>query len=575
MELKLKINSKNTFPKRGIFIKSGSVEVWLNEIQKMGLNLDIVKVFPVPSTKANELFGCLVIFNSNNIKLNDIGKNNFCQLVENKLFIPENTSIEPQLTKEEWNTLFSEQYHFLHPEIGLAELNEEVAWNDLIQIPEEKNVEIVEPSKTVSIPQFISSLRLEIDPEKILESIENPYSEEEMIAKLPFNLQKLMKGNQREMDKFLAFLEKNPELALKMAIPLDTLGTSRGGTNGKLSFGSGGFGKSLFPNATLSGTVRWAFILFFVLSMRACSLNNLSSIFSPSFGAFIVIAVLLSLIVLAVKGNWSSGSSSSGGSALVDNDRFNTLQSRYEKLAEGYIEKKEYAKAAHIYMKLLKNPHKAAGILEQGEMYNEAAAIYLKYANNKTKAAECYEKGHAYQQAIEIHKEFNNAEKVGDLYLVLKNKKEANKYFTTVIENYKTNFQYVKASLLYKNKIGNVTEAQEMLLEGWKTNRDASNCLNNYFANINSEEKLSKAISDVYRNDVSETNSELFLQLMKHEFKKHESLEELTKNIAYEIVADKIDSKPEIATELIHFNEKNRSMVKDVMKYKIKAKKRP
>jgi len=59
---------------------------------------------------------------------------------------------------------------------------------------------------------------------------------------------------------------------------------------------------------------------------------------------------------------------------------------------------------------------------------------------------------------------------------------------------------------------------------------------------------------------------------MKQEFKKHQDLEELTKNIAYEIVADKISTKPEIASELISFNPKNKSMIKDVMKYKLKKK---
>jgi tetratricopeptide (TPR) repeat protein len=265
-------------------------------------------------------------------------------------------------------------------------------------------------------------------------------------------------------------------------------------------------------------------------------------------------------------------SSGSGSSALIDSERFASIQSRYEKLAQEFEDRKDYTKAAHIYMKLLKNRYKAAEVLEKGELYSEAAAIHLKYLNNKPKAAECYEKGHVYKQAIELYRELNQHEKVGDLYTILKDKPEADKYYGRVIEEYKGNGQYVKASFIYKDKIKNIDEAQEVLLTGWKNKKDAANCLNNYFANIKPTKKLSGAITSIYNAEVTNENSELFLQVMKQEFKKHQDLEELTKNIAYEIVADKISTKPEIASELISFNPKNKSMIKDVMKYKLKKK---
>ncbi|MBF7090776.1 hypothetical protein IUY40_04370 [Flavobacterium sp. ALJ2] len=583
MELKLKINSKNIFPKGGVFIKSASAEVWLQEIQNIGLSLDSIAVFPIPEIRANELFGCLVVFNQGKNRITDIGKNNFYQLAACKLFIPENTLITPELTEGEWHNLFSEEYHFLHPEIGLVELKEEVNWTNLLRLPMQKEIEITEPSKTVSIPQFITSMRIEIDQEKILETIENPLSEEEIIGKMPFDMQKVMKGNQKEMDKFMAFLDKNPKLALQYAIPLDTLGTSRGDNYGKFSFGSKNVFRSFFSkigdlfggqSGGLTLIFRLIFVLFFVSGIRSCSSGN-SNFTAHSFFVFVVVLILVILIISFLSRGESSGSgSASGGSFLVDSERFSTLQSKYEKLAEEFIEKGEYQKAAHIYLKLLKNHHKAAEVLEKGELYTEAAAIYLKYLKNTKKAAECYEKGHAYKEAIALYKELNEDEKVGDLYMMLKHKKEADKYFNEVIENYKANFQYVKASLVYKNKIGDVTEAQEILLEGWKTNKDAGKCLNNYFTNINSTEELSLAITNVYNKDVSPENAAVFLHLLKHEFSKDQKLEGLTRNIAYEIVANRIDKNPDVASELVHFNKNNKLMLKDVMKYKLKAKKK-
>jgi|GEM_PF-301379 len=596
MELKLRINSKNTFPKGGVFIKSALPKVWLQEIQNIGLAFDMVKVFPVPGANANELFGCLLVFDQTLARI-DIGKNHYCQLIENKLFIPENTVVTPQLTKAEWHNLFSEHYHFLHSDIGLVELKEEVFWIDLLETPVLKEIDILEPSKTIHIPQKISSLRYEINTEDILEALEKSFSDEEVLDELPFDMEELMKGNQKEMDKFLVFLDKNPEMALKLAIPLDTLGTARGGFDGKFSFdgidssfsGGGSFSggrrntvnESEFDGKPFIIVFKIIFVLVVLFNLKGCHFSNANIGNNSSLALIIIVFAIGLIIALAVISSDSSSSSggysppprpsgSGGGSALIDSERFATIQNRYEKIAEEFKERKDYAKAAHVYMKLLKNHYKAADVLEEGELYSEAAAVHLKYCNNKNKAAECYEKGHVYKQAIELYKEINQNEKVGDLYTILKEKPEADKFYGKVIDEYKVNNQYVKASFIYKNKIKDIEGAQDVLIKGWRSNKDALNCLNNYFVNIESTEKLSRTITSIYESDVSAENSELFLQAMKQEFKKHEELEEITKNIAYEIVADKIVTKPDIASELIAFNEKNKSILKDVMKYKLK-----
>ncbi|OXB12362.1 hypothetical protein B0A68_19220 [Flavobacterium reichenbachii] len=585
MELKLKMHSKNSFPKEGVFIKSSLISFWLQEIQNMGLSLEHVKVFPVPGKTANELYGCIVFLNSGVKSVKDIGKNNFCQLVENKLFIPENTIVFPELTAQEWNVLFSEKYHFMHPEIGFVELEDELVWSNFITKPNLIDVEILEPRKSVAIPKLISSLRIEVDQEELLKQIENPLSEEEITENLPFNMKKLLSGNNKEMDKFLAYLEKNPEMAMRMAIPLDTIGTGRGANTGSFSFNTGVrsrlnfswirrfFDRLSSDGNNSTGFFRYGFVLLLVVLFRSCKGAELKANLTPIL-VFVGIVLLVVFLVTLLSKSGGSPSGAGGGSFLIDSNRFNTLQSRYEKLAVDYIVKKEYEKAAHIYLKLLKNNHKAAKVLEDGKLYREAAVIYLKYLQDKKKAAECYEKGHAYNEAIALYKEMGEDEKVGDLYLILKNKKEADKYFTIVIDNYVKNFQYVKASLIYKNKIGDVTEAQELLLDGWKTNKDGGKCLNNYFANIDSNEELSQAIAHVYKHDVTSENNMVFFHLLKTEFKKGRELEELTRNIAYEIAAEKIEENPNVASELINFNKSNKSIIKDVLKFKLRAKKK-
>jgi tetratricopeptide (TPR) repeat protein len=268
------------------------------------------------------------------------------------------------------------------------------------------------------------------------------------------------------------------------------------------------------------------------------------------------------------KGVGSSNKAS--GSALLDTNRFTTLQQKYEKIALEYISQGQHQKAAHIYLKLLKNNIKAAQVLENGKCYAEAAAVYLNYCQNKLKAAECYEKGNVYNEALILYKELKNNEKAGDMYSLLNRKKDADSYYTMVANDYKENNQYVKASLICKNKIGNAAMAQDILLSGWTNNIDAFNCLNNYYTNIPDVKVLEQEINRIYKT--TNTNKEVFLQVIKHEYTKHEVLRENIKDIAYEIIAEKLDTDPFIASELIFFNKNDKSITKDVMKFKASKK---
>ncbi|WP_435523511.1 hypothetical protein [Chryseobacterium indoltheticum] len=62
-------------------------------------------------------------------------------------------------------------------------------------------------------------------------------------------------------------------------------------------------------------------------------------------------------------------------------------------------------------------------------------------------------------------------------------------------------------------------EAQKILLQGWEENKDAFNCLNNYFVNINTIQDLNHTIQDLYAKTPSDKKL-IYLEAMKHEFKK-------------------------------------------------------
>ena len=71
-----------------------------------------------------------------------------------------------------------------------------------------------------------------------------------------------------------------------------------------------------------------------------------------------------------------------------------------------------------------------------------------------------------------------------------------------------------------------------------------------------------------YIHELDDSRKEAFLAVIKVEFHKHESLRAAVKEIAYEIVAGCIDSKPFMASELISFNPKDKSLSKDILKFK-------
>lgn len=233
MELRIKPFPKNNYPKKGLLIKGSSPLVWLYEMETLGIDLHEVQSFPIPSTEPNILYGCFLVFK--NLAPNEIGRNSYFQCVDNTFFIPENTVFYPKVNPEEWQNIDAE-YLIMHPEFGLVKLNEEIDWISIIQNPEISEDKVKKTSKGVQIPQKIESFTVEMDDEKVLESLEKPQTEEEWMKNLPFDMKKVMAGNKKEIEKYLKYIEKYPDRALELGVPLDIMGTSRGDGFGIFKF---------------------------------------------------------------------------------------------------------------------------------------------------------------------------------------------------------------------------------------------------------------------------------------------------------------------------------------------------
>ncbi|MBO6184996.1 MAG: APC family permease [Chryseobacterium sp.] len=271
MELRIKPFPKNNYNKKGLLIKGSSPLMWLHEMEILGIDLNEVRSFPIPSNEPNILYGCFLIFK--NPVPSEIGKNSYFQCVEDRLFIPENTTFYPKLNSEDWQNINAD-FVVMHPEFGLVKLNEEIDWVSLINHPKQVEDKVRKPSNGITIPKEIKSFMVEMDDEKVLEALQKPQTEEEWMKNLPFDMKKVMAGNKKEIEKYLKYIEKYPERAVELGVPLDIMGTSRGDGFGKFKFGTWfqnffGGGDNSSGESSGSGNYRWVFFVIIILVVIA------------------------------------------------------------------------------------------------------------------------------------------------------------------------------------------------------------------------------------------------------------------------------------------------------------------
>lgn len=262
MELRIKPFPKNSYPKKGLLIKGSSPSAWFQEMEFLGIDLNEIQSFPIPSSEPNILYGCFLIFK--NSAPSEIGKNAYFQSVDDKLFIPENTVFYPKINEEDWLKVDSD-FLIMHPDFGLVKLKEEIDWLSLIETPKPGTEKVIKPLNSVQIPKEIKSYTVEMDDAKILEALQKPQTEEEWMKNLPFDMKKVMSGNKKEIEKYLKYIEKYPDRTVDLGVPLDIMGTSRGDGFGKFKFGSSSWLSNLFGGgsggslAGGSGNYRWVF----------------------------------------------------------------------------------------------------------------------------------------------------------------------------------------------------------------------------------------------------------------------------------------------------------------------------
>ncbi|MFT3978883.1 MAG: hypothetical protein QM687_00345 [Ferruginibacter sp.] len=247
MQVRLKPYHKNIYKVNSLLILGETIQEWIAAISLLNIDLQLVKVYAVPGSKANSLYGCIVFFGDNPLP-NDIRNHQYLQYAEDKLLLPLQSCYVPSVDGDELKMLEPGRRILLHPVVGTVILAEAVNWNALLEFQKPLSAEIRKPVSGINIPGTVNAFMLELSDEKLMKDLLNPPSEQEMLENLPFDIKKLMKGNKREMQKYLKYLEQNPDKALDIALPLDVLGSFRGDNSGRFSF-SGNWFQRIFPRS--------------------------------------------------------------------------------------------------------------------------------------------------------------------------------------------------------------------------------------------------------------------------------------------------------------------------------------
>lgn len=232
MQIKLTPSSKNQYPIIGLLVRGNSPKKWLEQIKSLNIDLSVVKSYSVPSNKANELYGCFIL---TNVEKETLNQHQPLAAISNNLFIPTNADVFPKLTMDEWQNIFPKPCLFLQ-EIGIFELEEEINWASIINTNVSSAYTLKPVQENYFIPKKIKSVQMAISEEELLKQMENPNVDAADLKDVPFDMKKVMAGNDKEIEKYLKYIEKHPEFALKHPLPLDVYNTSRNRNDGVFNF---------------------------------------------------------------------------------------------------------------------------------------------------------------------------------------------------------------------------------------------------------------------------------------------------------------------------------------------------
>lgn len=534
MLLQLRYNENALHTPCALLITGSSPAAWLNEIALLGLDPHHAECYAVPeSIRSIKPCGLFVIL-KNGAAIQTISHSHLYGCIGNKLYVPVNASLYPEVSSDEMSKLLLWDRQVFHPNIGLIgfEKSDAIDLADLFSFTEplasrwsfahpglepKKQLEVIKvipPTANDVIDDFKEALdtkplsdipkannepssiqkfadRLKRGALKGVKAIidlvpEGPPSASPGLLNhldnwVVRNLDELERRRNAELNRLLNMFDENMEEALRYAIPLDSHHFNRG-----------------------TASPSWQ------LSARNTNFN-----LNGLRGGQKVDA-------------WDIGS------------HYSDLRSKYLAAAQKAINAKDFKKAAYIYAHLLGDHHSAANALEQGKHFREAAALYKDHLKNLVAAAECLERGGLIHEAIELYTEMNRYEKAGDLCKSIGQPDRAEWYYERTIGIALAGNHHIEAARLMADKLEQTARARETLLNGWEHGNQPEPCLKRYFELGAKEGSLSHEVQHIYVHHTPASKRKHYLEALAHinKLNDNEELHETSRTIAYNIISE-------------------------------------
>jgi tetratricopeptide (TPR) repeat protein len=546
VELQLRYNKDIQLPASAALLHGGNTQAWLKQIGLWGIDARELTCYIIPeSISSVKPAGLFVIFNNPvHIKSIDLLLPYGC--VGNCLYIPCNAELVPKITAAELDHLLLWDLQIFHPVTGLVgfEKSNQVQIADLIIYPEIKNTDwsFADPGLA--------------DKPALSQIIVTPLSVEAVMEEIKTDV------GQKPIEDIIPPKErKNPVLGkiltlIKLIIGLPILGLLKlfeflskplAGDHSNNNSGKPGLLRELQTWIEKN--------LDELQKKRDSELKRLVDLFDKNTNEALQYAIPLNSPYLD-RGKQAASSSilgrrltmfnlrGLGGGTAVDawdvSNYYNDLRTKYLKAAEKEIGQKDFKKAAYVYAHLLGDYYNAAKVLEQGSFYREAAALHKDHLKNIPAAAQCLERGGLYSEAIDLYKELKEDEKIGDLYMYIKQEDNAQEYYEYCVKRKIEADNLLDAARVVNEKMMQEERAKELLLQGWKSNYQHEPCLKKYFEIIIEKEgaDIESTLNNVYKQHTTEKRMLPFLHVLEYvNFKTNsESVLHASQEIAYEVL---------------------------------------
>jgi len=334
------------------------------------------------------------------------------------------------------------------------------------------------------------------------------------------NWKQITDARQRELDKLMELMDKNPEQGLRYALPLNGHEARRG---------------KAAPSWTLG-------------------MNNLRL-----------------------------GSSQGGGAVDgwdLDYQTQLRLEKQYRKAASDAEANNNHERAAYIYGELLGDWAAAADALIKAGRHRDAVAIFLHKLSDKNRAARALEEAGLTLQAAELYLELKKFEKAGDLFFELHQEERARDLWQEAVDQ--ANDPLEKSRILH-TKIGNLPAAIKILDESWRKGTQTKACLKAQFKLLLQNDDLSplhRLIEDFGQASTSTLaeieKARLAVELKNNVLEKdfHPALEELVLNLSSKNLLQNPTSKSghELLAQLKLMQEDDHLLARDTTRFVAKNK---